>query len=415
MNCQEVEHDLSAYVDGELSAPVRSAVDEHLKTCPHCQKRVAELKQLAAGLAALPETQPPSEFLTAVRWKIVRGEEPSDLSWQEMLFRSVWLRLSLATAILVALLLLSTDVLQSMWGRRAEKTLAKVGEESAKPAEVTVAGRGNANEPAASRDKTDALATKAKTAAETVKKNIVEAPAPASPAVAESEVLEAKPGGYLHGTGAVIDASSSSASGGRGGTMKLADGRQAGVGRGRAFRKSEAQLGIAENGELSNERLVASNGVMFLYLNEPPPAITVEANDPVAFETRVSSLVTSLQGQVIGQDNTQTNMQKLYVSLPIENLEAFKAQFTNAQMLVKLQFDSVRAGVLGSLSSTTHTEVGQTGTNQTFYGVSPAATQTVVIITGGGSAAIASDGDRSKLGEKPATVVLEIQVVPPKN
>lgn len=408
MNCQEVEHDLSAYVDGELSAPVRSAVDEHLKTCPHCQKRVAELKQLAAGLAALPETQTPSEFLKAVRGKLVRGEEPSDLSWQEMLFHSLWFKLSLATVVLVVLLALSTDFLQPMWGRRVDKTLAKAGDESAMSAETAATGPSKANEPSESRDKKDELAAKAKTAAEQAKQKLVEAPAaapaPSSPAAAVSEVLEAKPEGYLHGTGAVIDASSSSPSGGRGGAKKLSDGRSGVVGRGRRVEKSAGQFEMAEDVELSNDRLVASNGVTILYLNEPPPAITVEAADPVAFETKVSLLANSLQGQVIGQDNTQTNMQKLFISIPAENLEAFKAQF-----------GSVRAAFLSSLSLTGHTEAAQTGTNQTFYGMSPGATQTVVIITGGGSAAVVSDGDRSKLGEKPATVVLEIQVVPPKN
>ena len=186
----------------------------------------------------------------------------------------------------------------------------------------------------------------------------------------------------------------------------LADGQQAGVGRGRAFRKSEAEPGVMVNGDLSNERLVASNGTMFLYLKEPPPAITVEMENPVAFETRVSTLATSLQGQVIGQDNTQTNIQKLFVSLPVENLEAFKAQF-----------GSVQAAVLSSLSLTDRAEVAQTGTNQTLSRISGATTQTVVIITGGREPVVttASERDRSELGKNPATIVLEIQVVLPKN
>lgn len=36
MNCRKVITDLSNYLDGELDADLKRAIEEHLKNCAHC-------------------------------------------------------------------------------------------------------------------------------------------------------------------------------------------------------------------------------------------------------------------------------------------------------------------------------------------------------------------------------------------
>jgi anti-sigma factor RsiW len=336
MNCLEIESELSAYIDGELSPGVRAAIDKHVSTCPHCQKRVAELKKLAAGVAALPQPQPAPEFLNEVRKKIARGEEPSVVSWQDMLFRSPWFRVSLGAAAVVAVFVLLTNLLRPVWQRQSELTMAKVQEAPARRDERTP-----------SEEKAAPAAPPARGAASTLeqeKNAVAQAPEP---------------------------------------------------------------VGTTAEGAPSNGRLVVSNNVTVLYLNErPAETIITEADDPAEVETQVGTLVASLRGAIIGQDNTRSDVQKFYVSLPAENIQAFKTQFTTADMLSKQRRDQARGQALKLFSAAAKAKA-------------PLQTKTQTLV-------IFQDKDRagalgvrgkteSKPTETPGTAVVEIQVVPPKN
>ncbi len=54
---------LSAYLDGELSETERATLEEHLATCPECQRTLAELQQIRTLLRALPEPALERSFL----------------------------------------------------------------------------------------------------------------------------------------------------------------------------------------------------------------------------------------------------------------------------------------------------------------------------------------------------------------
>jgi len=53
--CQAFDEDLSAWIDGELAAPRRSAVEAHLASCRACTARVEELRAVDRALRSLPE------------------------------------------------------------------------------------------------------------------------------------------------------------------------------------------------------------------------------------------------------------------------------------------------------------------------------------------------------------------------
>src|SRR5205809_133069 len=101
MNCEQVQSDLSAYVDGELPAKRQTEIGTHIAGCAACQRRVAELKKLAVGVAALPKLQPAPQFLADLRRKI-RAESVPRTSWIDWLFRPVWLKVPIeALAVIV--------------------------------------------------------------------------------------------------------------------------------------------------------------------------------------------------------------------------------------------------------------------------------------------------------------------------
>ncbi len=57
-NCQEIQQELSAYVDGELASSLRAEIEAHLASCRRLPARMAGLRALAAGVAALPHCNP---------------------------------------------------------------------------------------------------------------------------------------------------------------------------------------------------------------------------------------------------------------------------------------------------------------------------------------------------------------------
>jgi hypothetical protein len=53
---------LSAYIDGELSAAERAELERHIPGCPECQVALGELRQVHDLLAALPMPKAPRSF-----------------------------------------------------------------------------------------------------------------------------------------------------------------------------------------------------------------------------------------------------------------------------------------------------------------------------------------------------------------
>ncbi|MGD1020235.1 MAG: anti-sigma factor [Verrucomicrobiia bacterium] len=101
-DCDIIQPELSAYMDGELAPHRRELVEAHVATCRRCQEALAELKTLASGVAALPKLQTPPQFLAEVRRKIVRGDNPEALTWRDHLFHPFWIKVPLELAALVA-------------------------------------------------------------------------------------------------------------------------------------------------------------------------------------------------------------------------------------------------------------------------------------------------------------------------
>jgi len=64
---------LSAYLDGELSEADRTAADAHLAACEECRQTLADLGQVKARAAALPDTGPAHDLWHGIEARIAAG------------------------------------------------------------------------------------------------------------------------------------------------------------------------------------------------------------------------------------------------------------------------------------------------------------------------------------------------------
>jgi anti-sigma factor RsiW len=67
VNCLEIERQLDAYIDGELSAAESAALQEHIRTCAACGQRLAERQSLGQLVRQGPYYTAPDRLRMAVR------------------------------------------------------------------------------------------------------------------------------------------------------------------------------------------------------------------------------------------------------------------------------------------------------------------------------------------------------------
>lgn len=70
MNCQEIQDDLSSYIDKALPEKEMMLIEEHLSRCPRCQKEYEALKVTVNMISSLGEIIPPAGFRRELRKKL---------------------------------------------------------------------------------------------------------------------------------------------------------------------------------------------------------------------------------------------------------------------------------------------------------------------------------------------------------
>ncbi len=58
MECSQASGRLSAYLDGEIAAAERGAIEQHVRACPACEAELAALRRLQEALDALTVPAP---------------------------------------------------------------------------------------------------------------------------------------------------------------------------------------------------------------------------------------------------------------------------------------------------------------------------------------------------------------------
>jgi hypothetical protein len=66
MDCQTVQHHLSAYLDYDVPLITRQSLDEHFACCRQCQGELTALQTMATWVRSFPTVEPSSNFLQQV-------------------------------------------------------------------------------------------------------------------------------------------------------------------------------------------------------------------------------------------------------------------------------------------------------------------------------------------------------------
>jgi len=80
MNCDEFKPMLTGYVDGELSAELRAALEQHLDGCEACKRELASLSRLKEELAMMKFKEPTDVELERY-WHSVYNRLERGLGW----------------------------------------------------------------------------------------------------------------------------------------------------------------------------------------------------------------------------------------------------------------------------------------------------------------------------------------------
>ena len=103
MNCQKIKKLLNPYIDQVLDAESIRQVEEHLKSCPSCNKEYQNLKKIIASLNSLSPQPAPADFTQSLMTKISQEEIQIQTSWIDHLKKRISIpRLSFRLAGLTA-------------------------------------------------------------------------------------------------------------------------------------------------------------------------------------------------------------------------------------------------------------------------------------------------------------------------
>lgn len=70
MKCEDLQLNLSIYLDNVLSEGEQFIVDEHLAQCPLCRLKLSDFQSLRRDLRVLPRPEPPKFFPAALRQRL---------------------------------------------------------------------------------------------------------------------------------------------------------------------------------------------------------------------------------------------------------------------------------------------------------------------------------------------------------
>jgi len=94
MKCENLQLNLSVYLDDILRDEERVTLDEHLVRCPLCRQKLADFQALRLDLRVLPRPELPIDLLVAVRSRVAQEVKSTQKSIFTEGFRE-WLQMRL--------------------------------------------------------------------------------------------------------------------------------------------------------------------------------------------------------------------------------------------------------------------------------------------------------------------------------
>jgi hypothetical protein len=89
MNCQKIKKLLNPYIDQALNADMALQVNEHLKSCPDCNKEYQRLNKIITSLNSLLPQPSPANFTQNLMTKISQEEIQIQSSWTDRIKKRI--------------------------------------------------------------------------------------------------------------------------------------------------------------------------------------------------------------------------------------------------------------------------------------------------------------------------------------
>jgi hypothetical protein len=107
LNCEQVWHEISNYVDGEVDAGLRSAMDEHFRTCARCASVLAGTRNVVQLYGDERMMDVPAGFGRRLEKRLARNAGGSGSRWSSW---SAWLVPVAALALIAGGVLLTNSL-----------------------------------------------------------------------------------------------------------------------------------------------------------------------------------------------------------------------------------------------------------------------------------------------------------------
>jgi len=84
MNCRKVSRRLSAYIEGDLSPQESAQLEEHVKICALCRRKIADVRLIIETSHQLEQREPGPYFVNRLLCAINRQSSPREIlsSWR---------------------------------------------------------------------------------------------------------------------------------------------------------------------------------------------------------------------------------------------------------------------------------------------------------------------------------------------
>jgi len=86
MKCHRINILLPAYLDNEVTAEERKTIEEHLNSCPGCQKALNDLTKTVELTRNLPKLEPPPFFEQRIMARIREESTPKRSFWKKIFY-----------------------------------------------------------------------------------------------------------------------------------------------------------------------------------------------------------------------------------------------------------------------------------------------------------------------------------------
>jgi hypothetical protein len=86
MSCKDIEHNLPAYLEDDLSSQDKTLVEKHLASCPQCSKAIEHLKKAGKLVREMEEVEPPPWLTQKIMSRVREEAKPKESVFRKLFY-----------------------------------------------------------------------------------------------------------------------------------------------------------------------------------------------------------------------------------------------------------------------------------------------------------------------------------------